>query len=172
VLEDSFQKYAAKFRQREELDAELLKLRQLINATANMLPDDEKADYESQLAALAAQMTGLTEAVRDALKLATADGSYATATQIRDHLVKAGFDFTRYSSNPLASVNTALRRFKPEEVEPGQTESGVTTYRWKLPGFGLDPYTTAGQAVIRARMSAGKPFTTAELRDLTKAKKR
>jgi hypothetical protein len=131
VLEGAFQKFAAKFRQREELDADLLKLRQFIHATVNMLPDEDRRDYEAQLEALANQMTGLTEAVRDVLKLASVSGGFVTATQVRDHLLKANFDFSRYSSNPLASVNTTLKRFKEDEVETTQTEDGVAAYRWR-----------------------------------------
>src|SRR5262249_30273560 len=89
------------------------------------------SDYEAQLEALASQMGGLTEAVKDALKLATISRGFVTATQVRDHLLKAGFDFSRYSSNPLASVNTTLRRFKADEIETSETESGVTCYRWR-----------------------------------------
>jgi len=156
ILEESLQKYSDLFRQREELDSELSKLRQFIHATANMLPDEDRRGYQPQLSALASQTSGLTEAVRDALRLVTADNSSATATQIRDRLVQDGFDFARYTSNPLASVNTVLRRFKPGEVKTGQTERGVTTYQWRDI---VHATLKVGQVVKRAQSSgsAGKP---------------
>jgi len=40
------------------------------------------------------------------------------------------FDFSGYRSNPLASISTALRRFKPSDVETTEI-AGVTAYRWK-----------------------------------------
>jgi hypothetical protein len=69
-------------------------------------------------------------------KLARPANSFWTATEVRDHLKNSAFDFSQYTSNPLASVNTVLRRFKPSEVEIS-TRDGVTTYRWvtRVPGL-------------------------------------
>ena len=121
---------------REYIDAELMKLRQFISATIKMLPPEERPAFKSQFDLLTRNLQGLTEAVRDALKLAALSGGprrgYATATEIRDSLLDAGFDFTGYKSNPLASISTVLARLKPEEVEAKKIK-GVMTYRWKGP---------------------------------------
>jgi hypothetical protein len=131
LLDEALQKFAVLFKQRGEIDAELLKLRQFIYATTNMLPEEEKGTFQAGLAELAAQMGGPTEAVREILKFAAQEQTYFAATEVRDHLVKSGFDFSSYNSNPLASVNTILRRFKPGEVETTQRD-GAKAYRWIL----------------------------------------
>ena len=74
-------------------------------------------------------MGNLTDSVRETLKLATQRDCYWTATEVRDQLKNAGFDFSQYTSNPLSSVNTVLRRFKPSEVET-IARDGVMSYRW------------------------------------------
>jgi hypothetical protein len=128
-LEEALDRYAVLFAQKEALIAELLKLRQFIYATINMLPDNERGVYQAKLTEFSALTGGLTDAVRETLKLAAQRQTYFSASEVRNHLVKSGFDFSRYTSNPLASVNTVLRRFKPGEVETTTIE-GVIAYRW------------------------------------------
>jgi hypothetical protein len=129
ILEVALRELSVLSRERDELDARLVSLRQFIYATVNMLPDAKRSAYQAELAMLASEMGSLTDSVREALKLATQRDSYFTVAEVRDHLTKAGFDFTKYTSNPLASVNTVLRRFKPDEVETTMRD-GVTAYRW------------------------------------------
>jgi hypothetical protein len=129
LLVESLEKFVILSRQKEEIEAEIIKLRQFVYATMNMLPDAERMKYQAEFSGLAAEVAGLTDAVREALKLATQRLTYFTAAQVRDHLVKAGFDFSQYSSNPLASVNTTIRRLKPSDVE-STTVDGVAAYRW------------------------------------------
>jgi hypothetical protein len=117
-------------KQRNEIDSKLFKLRQFIYATVNMLPDTERNVYQAEIAQLAAQMGSLTDSVREILRLAAQRNSYFTAAEVRDQLVKAGFDFSGYTSNPLASVNTILRRLKGSEVEVTK-RNGIAAYRWK-----------------------------------------
>jgi hypothetical protein len=63
--------------------------------------------------------------------LKAAYGDWLTVTNVRDRLNKAGFDFSTYSSNPLASISAILRRMKPEEIESTVADGGVAAYRWK-----------------------------------------
>jgi hypothetical protein len=119
--------------QRDRIEVEMSKLRQFIHATENMLSDEERANH---LAIIAMAMeraeskeVGLTEAIRRILQAETT-GAWITVAQVRDRLVNSGFDFSGYMSNPLASVSTTMKRFKPEEIETIETE-GVTAYRWK-----------------------------------------
>jgi len=128
ILVDAFEKFTVLVRKQTELGAEMARLRQFIYATLNMLPEAQRLTFQAELADMAAEIGGLTDAVREALKLATLRGTYFTAAQVRDHLVNAGFDFSGYSSNPLASINTTIKRFK-SSVETTSPD-GVAAYRW------------------------------------------
>jgi hypothetical protein len=139
IFENALREFGLLSRERDQIDAKLLRLRHFIYATVNMLPDTERSAYKAELAMLGSHASNLTDSVRDTLKLATQRNSYFTATEVRDHLNNSGFDFSQYSSNPLASVNTVLRRFKPDEVETS-TRDGVTAYRCvtRFPGHDED----------------------------------
>jgi len=131
ALNHAFRKFAELFHQKEQIEVELLKLRQYIHATLNMLPDEQRATYQQQLDELASELGGVTDAVRGIMRIKGLSGGYLTATQVRDQLVNSGFSFTGYTSNPLATVNTILRRFaKSGEVEIKEIE-GVSAYRIK-----------------------------------------
>ena len=130
VLRHALKEFADLSRQREEIDSKLLNLRQLIYATLNMLPEGQRAVYQAEIAELAAEMGSLTGSVKEILKLAAQRNLYFTAAEVRDRLVKAGFDFSQYQSNPLISVNTILRRFKASQVEITKHDR-VPAYRWK-----------------------------------------
>lgn len=135
ILEDALHESSILSRERDQIDAKLQRLRHFVYATVNMLPDAERNVYQAELAMLASRVGNLTDSVRETLKLAAQRNSFLTATEVRDHLKNSNFDFSQYTSNPLASVNTVLRRFKPSEVETS-TRDGVTTYRWvtRIPG--------------------------------------
>ena len=132
LIEDAFTKLEKLQRDRESIEAEVMKLEQLIAATANMLPDDVKNVIMLRITNLRELFrlrdVGLTDAIRTILR--QADG-WLTVTNVRDRLVSLGFDFTEYSTNPLASISTTLRRLKPEEVDTSTVDGGVAAYRWK-----------------------------------------
>jgi len=130
ILRVALERFIAAKKQRDELDAELAKLSQFIMATINMLPDEEhnvfvKA-YDEVAEVAKAKDIGLKRACLNVLLEASPE--YLTAAQVRDKLVSSGFDFSDYTTNPLASVSTTLRRCKPEEAEE-TTIQGVTAYR-------------------------------------------
>jgi len=135
LITDSFSKLEKLQRDRESIEAEAMKLEQLIAATANMLPDDTKSIVMLKLTKLRELFrlrdVGLTDAIRTILRQRA--GDWLTVTNVRDRLVGLGFDFTGYSTNPLASVSTTLRRMKPDEVETTTVDGGVAAYRWKQP---------------------------------------
>lgn len=116
-------------RQRAEIDSKLSKLRHAIYALSNLLPDNERTIFQSELTELASQTGNLTDSIREVLKLAAQRNTFLTAAEVRDQLKTMGFDFSEYTSNPLASVNTTLRRFKFDEVET-RKRNGTTEYRW------------------------------------------
>ena len=122
---------------RDEIGAKLFQLHQFIFVAVKMLPETERQAYQAKLDVLASPVGNLTDSVREILKLAANEGSYLTAAEVRDQLITSGFDFSRYTSNPLSSVNTVLRRFKSNEVET-RTRDGVATYRWVISAQGQD----------------------------------
>ena len=130
ILMDAFNRLGNLARQRDELEAEISKLRQFIRATMNMLPDDQRQQFDSYIDQLNAQESApgsLTDAVRTILQ---SDHIWMTSAMVRDRLLARGFDFSRYTSNPLASVSTTLKRLDKKEVESTSIE-GVRAYRWK-----------------------------------------
>jgi hypothetical protein len=129
TMNDALGEYRALLKERASIDARLLRLRRFIYATADMLPEDQRGTYQAELAEMPSKMGSLTDSIREALRVAAQRNSSLTATEVRDHLKNAGFDFSQYASNPLASVSTILKRFKSSEVATG-TLDGVTTYKW------------------------------------------
>jgi hypothetical protein len=134
LIQEAFSKLENLQRRRESIEAEAMKLEQLIAATANMLDDETKnvvmnrLEIHRELSRI--RDVGLTDAIRAIVREKA--GDWLTVTNVRDRLVSGGFDFAGYSTNPLASISTTLRRMKPEEVETTIIE-GVAAYRWKKP---------------------------------------
>jgi hypothetical protein len=124
-------------RQRDELEAQIAKLNQFISATLNMLPDEERERLQVKIDFIDARNLGLTDAVRKVLQHAPRH-AWVAGTEIRKTLIEAGFDFSEYTSNPLASIYAVAKRFKPQEVETDVID-GVRAFRWK--GFPPPPLT-------------------------------
>jgi len=134
-VKESVLKLVVLTRQRDELEMQIAKLNQLIRAALNMLPDDERENLEKNIELIDGRNIGLTEAVRQAL-LHAPRGAWIPGTDLRKMLIEAGFDFSEYTSNPLASIYSVAKRFKPQEVETSVID-GVRVFRWK----GLTPLT-------------------------------
>ena len=113
--------------QRDELDAQIAKKEQLLNAVWNMLDAKQQGRYASDFADLEIRREGLTDAIRRILQ---SSKEWFTATQMKSALVGSGFDFRGYHSNPLASVHSVLKRLKSKEVENTEID-GVKAWRWK-----------------------------------------
>jgi|ERR1700681_3988375 hypothetical protein len=133
IAVNALQKLKGLHADREAVNIEIVKLEQFISATANLLPDSERRlvndTMESFQELSNLRETGLTDAIRAVLK--SAAGQWLTVANVRDRLVSAGFDFSAYTANPLASISTTLRRMKSEDMETGNTDGSVITYRWK-----------------------------------------
>ena len=69
----------------------------------------------------------LSECCRDILRQ---KGDWMSAIQVREALLAAGFDFSNYTSNPLSSIHTTLKRLAQDELET-ETRSDGQVYRWK-----------------------------------------
>jgi hypothetical protein len=126
--------------QREAVEAEITKQEQLISALSNFLTDEQKAPVLDKLRInqelQRVRELGLTESVRTVLN---ATNEWLTATQVRDKLVDLGFNFSTYTSNPLSSVSTTLRRIRQEEVDFKTNSDGVAIYRWRHASLGDPP---------------------------------
>jgi hypothetical protein len=130
LLTQEFEEYAGMLIRRQEADLEIAQKEQFIRATINMLPEDKKPTWAGFLDVMSAGDIGLSESIRNVLR--AAPGRFYTATEVKQLLVKSGFDFTKYTTNPLSSVHAALKRLKPEEAEMNQIE-GVMAWRWIKP---------------------------------------
>lgn len=127
VLTQTLQEFDAILKERQELDLKLAQKLQFIRATMNQLPDNEVSQFEDYLQKLFSGSGGLSDSIRRVLS--ENPRKWHTATQVRNALIKSGFDFGNYASNPLASVHSALKRLKPEEAET-DTVDGVMVWRW------------------------------------------
>ena len=115
---------------RDKLDEQIVKLKTLAVATYELMDDKEKAAYSEVFEELNKSDQSLTHEIRRALMLG--GGEYLTPTQIRDRLVKSGYDFSRYQSNPLVSIHSTLNRMKGE-VDTVILEEGTKGYRLHHP---------------------------------------
>jgi len=132
VLGDALLKLGAIVRKRQELEVEAAKLRQFIGATIHMLPDNDRTAflkwYKDTVKAHEIRSAGLTDAIRDILYKRRKE--WFSATEMRDALAAVAFDFSGYTSNPLASISSTLARLAPKEVECARP-GGVAAYRWR-----------------------------------------
>jgi hypothetical protein len=116
--------------QRQDIEREIEKVTQMLSACYNMLSEDQQRTW-SDTFTLAIEFQkreemGLTEAIRNILQ--SNPRQWFTPIQIRDRLQELGFDFSGYTSNPLSSVHSVLKRFKPEEV---RTSDGIEGRRYQ-----------------------------------------
>ena len=109
----------------------------------NMLSDEDRASFDTALEALSElENVGLTDSIRRVSE--SSPKKSFTATEVRDVLKKAGFDFSSYKANPLASIHSVLKRLKPDEVEATDID-GVAAWRWikpPLPPVSARPHLT------------------------------
>lgn len=124
LVDESKRKLADLKARRDELDVEMGKLRLLIFAGANMLPDDQRDEaLEGVQEETLAQRVGITEAVRNALQPA-----WQRPMEIRDAVEAAGYDLAEYG-NAMASIHTVLKRLVAAGQAETKSEDGKTLYR-------------------------------------------
>lgn len=132
ILWDSIRKLHSLNQKHNETELEISKIRQFVRATINMLPDKERRRMEHMLSLVDNSDTynrmGLADAVRSVLD--HSPKQWFTVAQVRDALQDSGFDFSSYTSNPLSSVSTTLKRIKSPDIEKAEID-GVNAYRWK-----------------------------------------
>jgi len=77
----------------------------------------------------------LSECCRDILRQKQ---DWMSPVEVRKALLAAGFDFSNYSSNPLSSIHTTLKRMVPDELLTETRDDGQV-YRWKTEGESKTP---------------------------------
>ncbi|MFZ3201512.1 MAG: hypothetical protein WA175_10225 [Candidatus Acidiferrales bacterium] len=131
IARDSIKKLEDLYKSRELIDVEIVKLEQFISATANLLPDqvrnvvDELLENTQEIYRI--REAGLTGAIQKVLR--TSPGQWLTVAEVRDRLVSLGFDFSTYTTNPLASISTTLKRIKSADITT-RNDDGVKAYKW------------------------------------------
>jgi hypothetical protein len=119
---------------RRKVDERIDDLRDLIRASANFLPDEERKAEMLCLEILKIPET-IGEAVKIALFVTSMKKQRLTPVQIRDIAEQRGFKFGDYS-NEMASVHAILKRMR--EAEPPEVdydaETGTYSYTGIFPG--------------------------------------
>jgi hypothetical protein len=108
---------------RDKLDLEITNLRALAEATYELLDEKEKVANSDALKELRKSDQSLTDEIRRVLVFHVP----VTPTEIRDHLVRSGYNFSRYQSNPLVSIHSTLNRLK-DELDIVTREDGTKAY--------------------------------------------
>jgi hypothetical protein len=97
--------------ERQRVDQQISAVKQSINGLTLLLkatPNPEAAaPINIMLIEKFAQAPRLGEACKNAVNSL---GREVTPVEVRDQLNRAGFDFKAYSSNPLSSIHTTLKR--------------------------------------------------------------
>jgi hypothetical protein len=134
ILNDAFALLGLAMQKSEAAEIEIAKQKQFIVATMRMLSDEDKKHFDEMFNAAVARdanrSSGLKEAIRKLFP--RWGGQWLTVAEVRDCLDNVGFDFSDYTTNPLASISTTLRRMVPDELETTMVET-VTAYRPKEP---------------------------------------
>jgi hypothetical protein len=131
LLEEKFLELGEKIQARDALELEIAKLHQFVRATLRMLPEKDQDEFEHYIDDLNVRSMGLTDAIKRALQAAPAD-AWISGPALRQRLIEAGFDFSQYTSNPLASIYSVAKRFKPSEVQTKMID-GLRCFHWVGP---------------------------------------
>jgi hypothetical protein len=131
LLEKATKKYIELGAQRDCILMEMEKLKQFMHATYQLLPQEDQAVFTARwkpwMDKTSQANKSLADAIRDALR--SSFPKWKTVAGVRDVLQTAGFDFSSYTSNPLASISTTLRRLKEAGQAVSEEIEGVTGYR-------------------------------------------
>jgi len=110
-------------RQKREVEQKISKLRTLVIANANMLPDAERAVFIRQANE---SFAGFTDSIREIFRTHV---NGLTPTQVRDKLLELGFDLGS-QVNPMASIHSVIRRLENSgEIEERRSPEGEKTFR-------------------------------------------
>ncbi len=120
------QRWSDLTRKRDEIDAEIAKINQLVLATFPLIPEEKQRLFQKDIEAMEEETAGLLDAIK--LIFSAHKGEWLTVSGVRDYLLQGGFDFRHYRANPLASIGTTLKRMVPAHLE-SRTSPGGTVYK-------------------------------------------
>lgn len=156
----------------EEAKRQMLRLDALILAMEKMLPPEQRTQGKLLLVQLEHRPPGLSMGIR--LCLSDPRHGWLTPVDIRNYLFEIRFGLENYTSNPLTSIHTTLKRMVPEEVEVKELPSGGKAYRLKR-GTALQEGRVQGVALrdmleLRDKMEAVFPTVSPKVPSAVKAK--
>ena len=131
IIRNSLERFRKLHEEREKIDIELVKLRQFLYATLNLVPDKEKPKWERDIDTAVKKATANTTSLAGSIRRVFAGNPMYgyTAAGMRERLLDAGFDFSSYKSNPLSSISTTLRRMADTgELETHEDAAGTSLY--------------------------------------------
>jgi len=128
ILDELLQQHAELVEKRDALEIEIGRVSQLAQFTFLLLPPGERARVAGAIGRLESQSLGLKAAVR--IILNTEKQRWFTPPDVRDRIKEIGLPLD-LGTNPLASINTTLRRLVPDELETKTLDNGQTAYRVK-----------------------------------------
>lgn len=135
IFSEHLEKYTELADQQRRTQSEIENVTEMLKASFNMMSAEEQSQFVDTLTRVLEQAVkrelGLTEATRNLLESNRKE--WFNAVKVRDRLKEAGFDFSGYTSNPLASVHAVLKRFKRTEVKTRESAPGNKEYRWIKP---------------------------------------
>lgn len=123
-----FKKLGELAEEKRRIEREMKNTSGLIKAVLNMMTDEEKGPYLLELRAYEMKDASLTQAIRNLLQ---STDRYLVPTIIKQLLEEKGYDFSQYTSNPLSTIHTILKRFKTSEVDKVVMPDGSAGYKWK-----------------------------------------
>jgi hypothetical protein len=110
-------------KEKREIDQRMSKLRSLIVANANLLPEAERAVFTRRANE---SFAGFTDSIREIFRTHV---NGLTPIQVRDKLLELGFDLNS-QSNPMASIHSVIRRLESAgEIEERRNLEGEKTFR-------------------------------------------
>jgi hypothetical protein len=141
ILEKALFKLGKLIDERDRMELEIGKLQQFLTATHNLLSDDAQKKFESKWQPVADKLNILGKSLKEAVlrALLSASPDWQSSTDVRDRLQAMGFDFSSYSSSPLASVSTTLRRLKEANEVQFKNLEGIGLYRVQPRPTSLQP---------------------------------
>jgi len=113
-------------KKRDDLEIEIGRLQQLIVATFNLLPIDQKAEVAGLIEKIERESLGLKDAVR--ILLNAEKDRWFTPPELRDRIKEIGLPLD-LGSNPLAVIGTTLKRLVPEDADAKTMDNGQIAYR-------------------------------------------
>src|SRR6266700_629193 len=131
IVRNSLERFRALYQQREEIDVELVKLRQFLYATLNMVPDEHRSKWESEISVVVDKASASAASLADSIRRVFDENTNMTysVAGMREQLMQRGFDFSGYKSNPLSSISTTLRRMvETGELRTGELPDGPTMF--------------------------------------------